>query len=144
MKCPLRFDRRDSACDPDCAWCIEGAGKPTCAVREAGVMALLQRKGLDAIATATGEESGSPRPREAFMEADAPEMTEPLGRSHRNDARNAGRSGELITVAEAGDILGSNPWTVRRLLCDGTLRGVKVGQQWRVNRARLLRYCGLE
>jgi excisionase family DNA binding protein len=76
--------------------------------------------------------------------ADAPEMTEPLRRGHRNDARNAGRSGELITVTEAADILGSNPWTVRRLLCDGTIRGVKVGQQWRVNRARLLRFCGLE
>jgi excisionase family DNA binding protein len=55
-----------------------------------------------------------------------------------------GGSGELIRVEEAAELLDSNPWTVRRLLADGKIRGVKVGQQWRVNLAALRAFAGLD
>ena len=55
-----------------------------------------------------------------------------------------GGAGELIRVEEAAEMLDSNPWTVRRLLADGKIRGVKVGQQWRVNLAALRSFAGLD
>ena len=74
MRCPLRTDRRDGACDHACAWCIKGAADDTetytCAVREAGALALLQRKGFEAIATASTEGSGSPQPHKSSPTVD--------------------------------------------------------------------------
>lgn len=39
---------------------------------------------------------------------------------------------ELMTVVEAARVLRLHPDTVRRLLREGRLRGVRVGRSWRV------------
>lgn len=39
----------------------------------------------------------------------------------------------LLSLVEAGRALGVSPYTIRRRVADGTLRGVQVGSQWRVS-----------
>ncbi len=49
---------------------------------------------------------------------------------------------ELYTVDEAATILRLNPYTIRRLLREGRLPGIKIGagQQWRVRKDDLDAY----
>ncbi len=52
---------------------------------------------------------------------------------------------ELYTVEETAGILKLSAYTVRRLLREGKLRGIKVGagQQWRIRRGDLDHYLGV-
>jgi excisionase family DNA binding protein len=52
-------------------------------------------------------------------------------------------SSELLTVEEAAKVLRSSTYTVRRMLRAGTIRGVKLGNQWRINRSALRSRVGL-
>lgn len=54
------------------------------------------------------------------------------------------REPELIGVREAADILNVSSRTVTRLCGLNKIKSVKIGFQWRVNRAALMRYAGLE
>jgi excisionase family DNA binding protein len=63
---------------------------------------------------------------------------------HREDATPRRRRPELIDVREAADILNVSVRTVTRLCILNKIRCVKVGYQWRINRAALIRYAGLE
>ncbi len=52
-----------------------------------------------------------------------------------------GMDGELLTVDQAAERLQMHPDTVRRLLRDGQLPGVKIGaRQWRVPADALRQY----
>jgi excisionase family DNA binding protein len=48
-----------------------------------------------------------------------------------------------MKIDAAAAILDTTGFTVRRLCRSGELKAVKVGQQWRVNRAALMAYAGL-
>ncbi len=50
----------------------------------------------------------------------------------------------LITPAEAAAIMRVSDRTVTRMCNDGTLKAVKVREQWRINREALLTTCGLK
>lgn len=54
------------------------------------------------------------------------------------------RAMELLTVEEVAATLKLSPYTIRRLLKEGKLPGVKVGggQQWRVRKSDLDAYLG--
>lgn len=47
---------------------------------------------------------------------------------------------EILTAEDAAAILRCDYETVLRLLRAGELPGVKVGRQWRISRANLIRY----
>lgn len=49
---------------------------------------------------------------------------------------------ELLTVEQAAKVLQLSPYTVRRLLREKVLPGIKIGagQQWRVRKDELDRY----
>lgn len=47
---------------------------------------------------------------------------------------------DILTCEEAAAILHLDYETVLRLLRAGKLPGVKVGHQWRISRAKLMRY----
>jgi excisionase family DNA binding protein len=52
---------------------------------------------------------------------------------------------DLLTVEEAAEYLRLSPFTVRKMLREGHLRGVKVGKrQWRISRADLQSYLATE
>jgi len=52
---------------------------------------------------------------------------------------------DLLTVEEASEYLRLSPFTVRKMLREGHLRGVKVGKrQWRISRADLQSYLATE
>jgi type IV pilus assembly protein PilB len=51
---------------------------------------------------------------------------------------------ELLTLIEAAQFLGISPRTLQRLLEQGSLRGSKVGRQWRFRRADLAAYLNRE
>lgn len=63
---------------------------------------------------------------------------------HHDGGTFYGREPELIGVREAADILNVSSRTVTRLCALSKIRSVKVGFQWRVNRAALMRYAGLD
>jgi excisionase family DNA binding protein len=63
---------------------------------------------------------------------------------HHDGGTFYGRRPDLIGVREAADILNVSSRTVTRLCALSKIRSVKVGFQWRVNRAALMRYAGLE
>ncbi|MCH4276624.1 MAG: helix-turn-helix domain-containing protein [Atopobiaceae bacterium] len=63
---------------------------------------------------------------------------------HHDRGTFYGRRPDLIDVREAADILNVSSRTVTRLCALNKIRSVKVGYQWRVNRAALMRYAGLE
>lgn len=50
---------------------------------------------------------------------------------------------EMITPADAAELMGCSAHNVRNQLASGNLPGVKVGGRWYVNREELLRTLGL-
>lgn len=44
---------------------------------------------------------------------------------------------KMVSLAEAAEIVGVHPVTLRRLIKKGELRAVRVGRQWRVSPADL-------
>ena len=51
---------------------------------------------------------------------------------------------EVLTTAEAADLLRTDPATVSVMAEDGTLPGRKLGDDWRFTRSALLRWLGAE
>lgn len=49
----------------------------------------------------------------------------------------------LLTAKEAADVLLCSDRTITRMCEDGTLKGCRAGNRWRVNRDALLEYAGL-
>lgn len=49
----------------------------------------------------------------------------------------------MVSTGELADVLGVGVRTVRRMLADGRLKGVKIGSRWFVSRA-YLREMGVE
>ncbi len=50
--------------------------------------------------------------------------------------------GDILTAEEAAQFLRVHLNTVKRLLADDKLPGQKVGRQWRIDKADLMRYMG--
>lgn len=44
---------------------------------------------------------------------------------------------KLLTLAQAAKVMGTSPWTVRRLAIAGKLRATRVGVQWRIPAAAI-------
>lgn len=53
-------------------------------------------------------------------------------------ARALQECGEILTVKEVADALKFEPDTVATWLNAGTLRGFKIGREWRITKAELL------
>src|SRR4051794_16412456 len=51
---------------------------------------------------------------------------------------------EVLTTAEAAELLRSDEATVTSMADDGTLPGRKVGDEWRFTRAAILRWLGAD
>lgn len=47
---------------------------------------------------------------------------------------------QLLTLTEAGRILGVSKYTVQRFINNGTLEGVRIGGRWRVKMEAIERY----
>ena len=50
----------------------------------------------------------------------------------------------FLTVEQASDILQCHPRTITRMCERGDLPACRVGNRWKVNRDKLMEYCGLE
>lgn len=50
----------------------------------------------------------------------------------------------LLKSREAAEILNCSTRTIPRLCENGTLKAVKVGYEWRINRDALLKFAGLD
>ena len=48
----------------------------------------------------------------------------------------------VINLAYAAVILNANPEVVRSYLSDGTLKGFKIGKEWRINKSDLMDFVG--
>ena len=48
----------------------------------------------------------------------------------------------IINLPYAAVILKANPEVVRRYLSDGTLKGFKIGKEWRINKSDLTEFVG--
>lgn len=49
----------------------------------------------------------------------------------------------ILTAAEAAQVLRVRPRTITNMLCDGRLKGAKIGaKEWRITRAELMRFMG--
>lgn len=57
---------------------------------------------------------------------------------------NKAGEAELLTVDEAAAILRITPYSVRRLLRRDEIRAIHIGNRWRINRAALMRYAGID
>ena len=49
----------------------------------------------------------------------------------------------LLTADEAAELLRVNKRTVTRLCCEGELKSVRIGRQWRINAEELMKRCGV-
>ena len=49
----------------------------------------------------------------------------------------------LLTADEAAELLRVNKRTVTRLCCEGKLKSVRIGRQWRINAEELMKRCGV-
>ena len=49
----------------------------------------------------------------------------------------------LLDTVQAARIIGASPLMIARKCADGTYAAVKVGREWRINKAKFLRAVGL-
>lgn len=50
----------------------------------------------------------------------------------------------IVDLPYVAVVLGANPEVVRRYLASGTLKGFKVGREWRINKRDLMEFVGVE
>lgn len=49
----------------------------------------------------------------------------------------------IVDLPYVAVVLGANPEVVRRYLASGTLKGFKVGREWRINKRDLMEFVGV-
>ena len=73
-------------------------------------------------------------------------MTEQVVREHeqeRTDMAEINTMPALLDTVQAARIIGASPLMVARKCANGTYQAVKVGREWRINKAKFLQAVGL-
>lgn len=73
-------------------------------------------------------------------------MTEQVIREHeqeRTDMAEIESMPALLDTVQAARIIGASPLMVARKCANGTYQAVKVGREWRINKAKFLQAVGL-
>lgn len=67
---------------------------------------------------------------------------------YKNEFQPVNDSGQplpaLLSILQAAELAGVSGRTITRLCDNGTIKAVKVGNLWRINRDALLVFLGLE
>lgn len=50
----------------------------------------------------------------------------------------------VVDLPYVAVVLGANPEVIRKYLASGTLKGFKVGREWRINKCDLMEFVGVK